>query len=89
MSKSNKYAQPSLPEGYYFRVSESTRWMNHVDLYIMRKRWLFDKQIAGTTCRANTVSIAISMNNLKDEWEERKKQSKLLGDYPPKKLGDM
>lgn len=87
MSKRNRYEQPSLPEGYYFRVSEHYLW-DTVDVAIMRKRWPFDKEVNTTSCSANTTMIAVVMNELKDRLEERNKREQLLGDYPPKKLGD-
>lgn len=88
MSKRKMYEQPSLPEGYFFRVSESDRWHNYVYVTIMRKGWLFNRHVIGSTCPANSSNIAYTMNDLKNAWEERQRQAKLLGDYPPKKLGD-
>lgn len=89
MSKRNMYEQPSLPEGYFFRVSASTRWEGWCNVAIMRKRWMGYKVVVKTDCMATKANIGHAMNTIKNIWEERKRADSLLGDYPPKKLGDM
>lgn len=88
MSKSSIDTQPSLPYGYFFRVSKCSRgWQGWVTVSLIQKKWGWWRHVVDSVdCQAEKTDIALHMNVLKRFLDRQINNESFLGDYPPKQL---
>lgn len=82
---------PEVPEGYFWRVKRGGYYKLEVQL---RKRWFWQFSHSVESCPLDDATEWGVVNNaayILERWNKRTlgpTVSGLLGDYPPKKLGN-
>lgn len=91
---------PELPEGYFFRVAKRSTYSEYYYVTVYRKVkkkrfffWTYEKDVEQIF--NNMIHPTLNERNIRDaaykcvqDWDNWKaRDTSLLGDYPPKKLG--
>ena len=86
---------PTLPDGYYFVVTEVAPYSVHDNDRLRvalnrRRKWWFDSEIYAIRCGADKYDVMVVMGILKirieKELSTRAPTKELVGRYPPKTL---